>query len=135
VALVGPAAPASAQETFSHKRHAPLKLKCATCHTGVERVEKASFPKADQCKVCHPAADWKQPTVPSQRVYTLRDFVVFSHARHVVAAKIECVRCHGDVAKSDTVTLEVDHNMKSCMACHKERGATNACNVCHELGQ
>ncbi|MEP7363524.1 MAG: cytochrome c3 family protein [Acidobacteriota bacterium] len=112
-----------------------MKLKCTSCHTGAEKAELAAFPKADQCKVCHTAADWKQPDIPTQRVYTVRDFVVFSHARHVSVAKVECARCHGDVAKAGTVTLEVEHSMKTCMACHKERGATNACNVCHELGQ
>jgi c(7)-type cytochrome triheme protein len=101
----------------------------------VERAERAAFPKVEQCTVCHAGADWKAPAIPSQVVYTVRDFVVFSHARHVYVAKVECARCHGDVAASDTVTREVVHNMKSCMACHKERGATNACNVCHELGQ
>lgn len=65
----------------------------------------------------------------------MRDFIFFSHVRHVSDAKVECARCHGDVTKADTVTLEVEHTMRSCMDCHRERKATNECNVCHELGQ
>lgn len=122
-------------ETFSHKRHAPLKLKCVVCHTGAEKGERASFPKAAQCTVCHNGAEWKAPEMPSRRVYQLRDFVVFSHARHVTEARVGCAKCHGEVAQSDVVTLEVEHTMKSCMECHTERRATNVCNVCHELGQ
>ncbi|MBN8731909.1 MAG: cytochrome c3 family protein [Acidobacteria bacterium] len=122
-------------ETFSHKRHDPLKLKCVVCHTGAEKGERASFPKAAQCMVCHNGAEWKAPEIPSQRVYQQRDFVVFSHARHVTAGKVMCATCHGEVAQADVVVLAVEHTMKSCMACHKERGASNACNVCHELGQ
>lgn len=105
------------------------------CHTGAEKAERAAFPQAAQCTVCHNAADWKAPAIPSQRVYQQRDFVVFSHARHVTTGKVACVACHGEVTKADAVTAEVEHTMKSCMACHKERGASNACNVCHELGQ
>jgi cytochrome c7-like protein len=110
-------------------------LKCTTCHSGAEKVERAAFPKVEQCKACHTAASWKAPAIPTQRVYRLRDFVVFSHARHVSVAKVECARCHGEVSKADVVTLEVEHTMKSCMDCHRERKATNECNVCHELGQ
>lgn len=110
-------------------------MKCSACHTGAEKAERAAFPKAAQCKVCHTAADWKQPEIPSRRVYRMRDFVVFSHAQHVVAGKVECARCHGDVTKADVVTLVVEHTMKSCMDCHRERKVTNECNVCHELGQ
>ena len=99
------------------------------------KADKAAFPKAAQCTVCHNGAEWKAPEIPSQRVYQQRDFVVFSHARHVTAGKVACATCHGEVAQADVVTLAVEHTMKNCMACHKERAASNACNVCHELGQ
>jgi hypothetical protein len=33
------------------------------------------------------------------------------------------------------LTAEVTHNMKTCMACHAARGASNKCHICHELGQ
>lgn len=112
-----------------------MKLQCTQCHAGAVNQDRAGFPKAAVCAVCHAAAGWSAPAIPSLRVYRQRDFVVFSHARHVSAGKVECVTCHGDVNLSDRVTLQVEHTMKTCMACHAQRKASNACNVCHELGQ
>jgi len=72
--------------------------------------------------------------IPSRRVYKLPDFVVFSHAKHLVA-KVECARCHGPVNERDRLTLEVEHTMKACVDCHRQTKATIVCTACHELGQ
>jgi hypothetical protein len=72
--------------------------------------------------------------VPWVRIYKLPDFVFFSHARHA-AAKVECEACHGPVEKRDVLEREVPADMKTCVACHQDRGASAACNLCHELGQ
>ncbi|MCC7234049.1 MAG: cytochrome c3 family protein [Bryobacterales bacterium] len=112
-----------------------MKWNCTQCHTGAEKAERAGFPTAASCTVCHAHAGWSAPSIPSRRVYRQPDFVVFSHARHVSAGKVECATCHGDVNRTDRVALEVEHTMKTCMACHAQRKASNACNVCHELGQ
>jgi Class III cytochrome C family. len=82
------------QEPFSHKKHAPLKLRCISCHRDAERAALAGFPGMEQCKVCH--TDMAERTIPSRRVYELPDFVFFSHARHAVS-KVECKSCHGNV--------------------------------------
>jgi hypothetical protein len=71
---------------------------------------------------------------PTEQVYTVEDFVFFSHARHRKAG-IDCKECHGDVAAHDTVALEIPVTMKGCVACHKARHASLTCNTCHELGQ
>ena len=71
---------------------------------------------------------------PDEPVYAVEDFVFFSHARHRKAG-IDCKECHGAVAEHDTVTLEMPITMKRCVACHKARQASVACNTCHELGQ
>ncbi len=128
--------------TFSHKRHAPLKIACAVCHTGALIAERAGFPQAAQCLVCHKRdGDGRAGLpgqlldhIPSQRLYKLADFVFFSHAKHAVA-KVECKSCHGDVAAHDV--LQVDHplTMKACVDCHRAKKAAVGCTTCHELGQ
>jgi len=70
---------------------------------------------------------------PRAQVYVVKDYVIFSHARH---RKIECRLCHGAVTERDTIAApEVPITMKGCVACHKARKASVTCNTCHELGQ
>jgi hypothetical protein len=109
-----------------------LKLACTICHSGAERAERAGFPAPGLCKGCH--ASMEIASIPTERVYKLADFVIFSHARHV-NTKIDCVRCHGPVQERDRLTREVDHSMKACLDCHRQSKATVACQACHELGQ
>jgi hypothetical protein len=138
---------ASERPSFSHKRHAPLKLDCSVCHTTVKTAERAGFPPAGQCMICHRAVlqdspDVKklaalpkdQTIVPAARVYRVPDFVVFSHARHLKAA-VGCDTCHGQVMAKDVIAKEVTLNMKFCVDCHKVKSATVDCNACHELNQ
>jgi hypothetical protein len=102
----------------------------------VNQGDLAGFPETAQCRVCHLQPDWPAPAeIPSRRVQEQRDYVVFSHAKHTVAAKIDCSACHGQVLARDVLTMEVKHNMKWCMDCHRQQKATLACNACHELGQ
>ena len=117
---------------FSHRQHAPLKLKCTQCHSGAEKQERASFPAISECRVCH--VSMTERTIPARRVYRVRDFVFFSHAEHA-AAKLECSTCHGEVNRQDVIKLERPTTMAACVACHKETKATVDCNACHELGQ
>jgi len=117
---------------FAHLKHAPLKMKCVSCHKTAETEETATFPAIDQCRVCHTSLAARE--IPSQRVYRVRDFVIFSHARHATA-KIGCASCHGEVDAQATLKLERPTTMAACVACHKEHKATVACNACHELGQ
>ena len=60
---------------------------------------------------------------PAQQVYTVADFVFFSHARHR-KAEIDCRSCHGAVAERDAMTQEVPITMKDCVDCHKARHAS-----------
>jgi hypothetical protein len=139
----GPAQPIS----FSHKRHAEASIRCNMCHPNAAKAERAGLPTASQCMLCHAsiakdssdvrkldAFDKDKKVIPWARVYQLPDFVFFSHAMHV-NRKISCAECHGQVEQRDTLATEVTHNMKTCMACHSARGASNKCHVCHELGQ
>jgi hypothetical protein len=117
---------------FSHKKHAALKLKCVQCHPNAEKAERAGFPAVAGCRTCH--TEMAPRAIPEQRVYELRDFVIFSHARHA-DSKLECANCHGNVNAMEKVEVVRSTKMASCMDCHREYKATLECNVCHELGQ
>jgi hypothetical protein len=117
---------------FQHRKHAALKLKCASCHTTAEKEDAAGFPDVARCKTCH--TQIADRTIPSRRVYTLPGYVFFSHATHV-NAKSECAACHGDVWQQEVMKVERPLRMPNCIACHKEHNASVACTVCHELGQ
>ena len=132
---------------FSHKRHAPLKIECVYCHAKAVAGERAGFPSASRCMVCHRevakdteavqrlaalAADTL--IVPEKPLYQLPDFVIFSHARHKTE-QISCAGCHGDVWAEDVVKLQLRMKMKACVDCHKTHHATVVCTACHELTQ
>lgn len=117
---------------FDHKKHAPLKLKCVSCHKDADQADRAGFPAIAQCRTCHTSMEDRQ--IPSQRIYRLPEFVFFSHAKHA-AAKAECATCHGTVTEQSSVTLQQPLKMKWCVDCHKENKAVATCNTCHELGQ
>jgi hypothetical protein len=113
----------------------------------VETGEKASFPAVGKCMTCHRAMKKDSREIqrlaalgneatpfPSRQVYTVADFVFFSHARHRKAG-IDCAHCHGAVGEREVITKEVPTTMKYCVDCHKARRASQDCNTCHELGQ
>lgn len=82
-----------------------------------------------KCLSCHLG---KQiPALPSQRIYQVKDYVFFSHAKH----RLDCSVCHGNVMGMTAVTKVRGTDMKACVDCHKERRASVACPICHELGQ
>lgn len=83
--------------------------------------------------------------------------VYFPHAVHVHKAEIECLRCHGPMEKQDAPPVYQENKisgysidiwgrrisgltdnpwdsmkMSDCADCHEEKGASNACFVCHK---
>ena len=115
-ALVAVALFSAEPVSFSHKRHAPLKLQCAYCHAGCTEIEFAGFPSAEVCSTCHKRdGDGRAgipgsviDNIPSKRVTSCLDYVFFSHATHGTA-KITCDGCHGKVYEMDTVRLNLAH--------------------------
>jgi hypothetical protein len=120
---------------FSHKTHARAGLACAGCHPG--------FPNEDQCMACHAAIRAESPSIrklaayqkerkriPWARIYTLPDYVVFSHETHR-KGRVGCAECHGPVAERDVLDQEKPLGMPACMDCHERRRASNACDACH----
>jgi hypothetical protein len=142
-----PPQPALQPVAFSHKRHSEAGLRCPACHTKAETEEQAGIPVASDCTQCHrkfkPDGALMQTLgeyeksgkeIPWVRVYDLPDFVFFSHQAHL-RAKADCQTCHGPVETRDALWREREISMKACVACHKETGASAACNYCHELNK
>lgn len=102
-----------------------------------------TMPPEAQCMQCHETIDAQSPAikklaaflkerkpVPWVKVYTLPDYVYFSHSDHL-KAKIGCEVCHGPVAERDVITKEKPTSMTACMDCHRAKGAPVRCNTCH----
>jgi hypothetical protein len=129
---------------FSHRIHAGVKqINCRFCHPYVERSEHAGLPEVEKCFFCHKYIipmhpeiqkekeylDKKVP-VPWVRIYFVPDFVKFRHSPHIMA-KIDCLRCHGDVPSMDRLR-RVDFQMNFCITCHTEKKAQLDCYLgCH----
>jgi hypothetical protein len=130
---------------FPHNQHIAKGLECIDCHITVDTRAKAGMPSVAKCMLCHEkvAADRpgvqklreyaeKKREVPWVRVYEFnRDgHVMFRHAPHVRAG-VECVTCHGNVAEMTVVARQVEHNMGTCLTCHRQQQASQDCASCH----
>ncbi len=132
---------------YNHSVHVKkLELACETCHETSRSGEVAGLPAVSTCAACHQEANGTSPEekmvvdavgagrdIPWARLYDLPRHVYFTHRRHVAVAGIACERCHGDMGSqtrpppSPLVALTMD----GCMECHRERGASRDCDVCH----
>ncbi len=133
--------------SFSHPRHAALKLDCAYCHATAKSGERAGFPEAATCMTCHSQIATDKPAIralaslhktekilPERSMYMLADFVFFSHARHR-AANIACQKCHGNISEQEAIQQVLPMTMKACITCHRATHAKATCTTCHELNQ
>jgi len=129
---------------FSHKTHAAQGLECSTCHPMPDPGYFAEIAETEVCMSCHlevktdsaaiqtlAAVHRAGETIDWKPVYTIPDFVYFSHREHVETAKAACSACHGDVASRDVLAKERNLSMSGCIACHKDTGAPAACDFCH----
>jgi len=132
------ARPSSAQQQpirFNHQVHVK-QMTCIFCHRFYETREVAGRPELFRCMLCHAYpvsenpeamklrqfADQHQP-LAWVRLTRLPPFVRFSHQRHVVAGKIACAACHGDIADATappTAPL-VSISMNFCLNCHRSK--------------
>ena len=114
------------------------------CHKNAAPGSFMGFPADSFCMSCHQAIKTESThirklaagaavgeSIAWERVYEIAKFVYFSHRVHINAGAT-CETCHGPVRERDVMTKEVEHNMKSCMACHEAQQAPNACGTCHE---
>jgi hypothetical protein len=139
---------------FVHKVHvADEEIPCIDCHIGAEEFDHATIPLADVCRDCHEDPIGESPAeatlvamladdqpIPWKRVHRLADHVHFSHRRHVLAGRILCESCHGEVAELETpfsrpyINFNEELGMERCIACHLESGNPRAsidCALCH----
>ncbi|HUO06033.1 MAG TPA: cytochrome c3 family protein [Candidatus Binataceae bacterium] len=132
---------------FSHRIHAGVnQIPCQHCHSYAGRSSEPGIPAVARCVGCHgdafggsgiqpvtrPWSDSSRPPFEIQwnRVYTLPDFVRFTHQPHIHAG-IQCQECHGPVQTMDRVTPAYEINMGFCIDCHTKRQATLDCVGCH----
>jgi hypothetical protein len=139
---------------FEHKVHvADEEIPCTDCHLGAEEYDHATIPLAEVCRDCHEDPIGESPAeatlvamlaedqpIPWKRVHRLADHVHFSHRRHVLAGRILCETCHGEVAEREApfsrphISFNEELGMERCIACHLESGNPRAsidCALCH----
>ncbi len=129
---------------FSHAFHVGSKnLSCLLCHTGVRDADRAGIPPLSTCMLCHQSIIITHPQIARLRqhyaagdpvrwvrVNQLREFVYFSHQRHIRAG-FDCSRCHGDVRGMDRIKLVHDFQMGFCVQCHRDNNYSHDCYICH----
>lgn len=136
---------------FSHLTHSDND--CDYCHYFRSDGTYSGIPNIDNCRECHEEmlGDSEAERILVEEyikqnkpipwlVYEWQpDNVYFSHVPH---RDIDCVRCHRDVSKEEnnpvvyvnrlTGYSKTTMKMTECEKCHAERGASNACQVCHK---
>ena len=131
---------------FPHNVHAAQKIGCTDyCHESATKGPVAGIPDVRTCMVCHSAIATERPLIQTladfekrgidlawQRVYGYPEeaHVRFAHAPHL-RAQVDCVTCHGEVARGTVAERTVEMNMAYCVNCHKSKQAPIDCLVCH----
>ncbi len=132
---------------FNHRAHVEnAQIECAECHAHFSQGAHSGLPGADVCMTCHSdpltespeekklrnLVEQRQPIVFS-KLFRLPEHVYYSHRRHVVLGKIECARCHGDIAKTSAPPSRplVQISMDFCTKCHLKAKVSNDCKSCH----
>jgi hypothetical protein len=148
LAAYGQPAPRVAEQpvAFNHRIHVQdLGLECSDCHEFFESETFAGLPKAETCAMCHEEAQGESSEeerlvkllaegkpLAWQHLFLQPAHVFYSHRRHVTVAGLECERCHGSFAETETPPKEVEIlSMDACIDCHHERQASTDCTVCH----
>jgi hypothetical protein len=130
---------------FPHNTHIKMGLECIDCHTGADIRAAAGIPSVTKCMLCHAKLAREKPEVkkvidyankgieiPWQRVYGFNTsaHVKFRHQPHF-QAKVSCATCHGDMTKVTVAEKTVNHNMGTCLTCHRQNHAPEDCAACH----
>jgi cytochrome c553 len=121
------------------------QLECTFCHENVDKSSHATIPNITTCMGCHESIKTESPEVqklakfaerkeqpPWKRVYWLEPEAnaFYTHKPHIRAG-IECTTCHGQIGQMHRVRREVNQTMGWCMDCHRSRGVSVDCYVCH----
>jgi heme/copper-type cytochrome/quinol oxidase subunit 2 len=136
--------------SFDHRLHIEdLGVDCMNCHETVLEDQRSGIPANETCEGCHDPADLDESTsaelrkvldhlkrqveIPWKRIHDLPTHTAFSHSRHVTGGNVECVQCHGDLARHATPQPRPAFNLEMnwCVDCHEQREASLACRSCH----
>ena len=132
--------------SFDHKKHVKdLDLGCPTCHVTVEKETFSGLPSAEVCAFCHAEPQGKSAEEAKlvallkagtplnwKPLFRQPAHVFYSHRRHVVAAKIPCLTCHGSIALTTSPPGRVRRlRMGDCLSCHRKSGVSTDCTACH----
>ena len=129
---------------FSHRVHVRDKnISCYICHESAPYGARAGIPSLETCMLCHSRIIIHHPEIEKLRamyeanepvewvkVYDMPDFTFFNHSVHLYR-KIDCSRCHGNVAAMDRILRVQEFTMDFCIDCHREYNATTDCFTCH----
>lgn len=134
---------------FSHVIHVQQnKMECQYCHWSVSKASYAAIPEEETCMGCHGALiagkseqgkkdieklkDYykRGEPIPWVKVHVMPDYLKFNHKRHVKAG-VSCQECHGQIPEMEKVERVSSMKMGWCVGCHRERGASIDCLVCH----
>ena len=133
---------------FSHITHVQKnQIDCQFCHWTVNKAEFAAIPEVQTCMGCHKTVmgtteeqkteiqkitkyyDSGEP-IPWEKVHVMPDYLRFNHKRHVKGG-IGCHECHGQIPEMEEVERVSSMKMGWCIDCHREKGASIDCAVCH----
>lgn len=133
---------------FNHQVMVQVGITCLFCHTDATRSPAAGMPSVEKCMGCHSVIATQAPAIqqvagywqrgepiPWPRVNQLPRFVYFSHRVHVVAAGLNCERCHGDVGQMAEAQPVARMDMGWCLGCHNRqpnKDQLRDCIVCHQ---
>lgn len=134
---------------FSHVTHVQKnQTQCQFCHWTVAKSPYANIPEMETCMGCHQIVAGqteaqqkeinkikeyysKETPIPWVKVHVMPDHVRFNHKRHVKGG-VSCHECHGQIPEMETVERVSSMKMGWCVSCHRERGASIDCYVCHK---
>ena len=132
---------------FNHKKHIDSGLDCSTCHQFLKDGVFTGIPDINTCLTCHEEPITQSPEEQKIREYAKKkedipwvkitrqpNHVYFSHQRHVVSGKIECVMCHGKMEERIKPIQKpaIKLNMDMCINCHKKLKVNTDCTACHK---
>jgi hypothetical protein len=130
---------------FNHRKHV-AQMECSGCHIYFSEGPRSGLPDASICGACHAATITKSPEEAKLRkmleegkplifhkLFHLPEHVYYSHRRHAVLGKLECVRCHGKIAETEAPPSSplVKISMKYCTQCHESMKVSTDCKSCH----
>jgi hypothetical protein len=134
---------------FSHVTHvANNRIECQYCHWSVSKSSYAAIPEVETCMGCHKLINKgkdeestkniakikeyydKGEPIPWVKVHVFPDHAKFNHKRHVKAG-VACQECHGQVPEMEVVERVSSMKMGWCIDCHRQRGTSIDCLVCH----